>query len=282
VNLYLYILLVLATAAGYLVLCWRLIKIRGFDPTLITYSDPLAAKKFAGYRLGSGLAIVLSLLHNNLSSYILVVILSSAVMHLLFLSIFNRNKTQPTPYYDAAILISVTLLLYQTPAAYAAAIGLVVFQEVYLIKWRALAGKKYNAWVAASAIKIHRTYRSLSQQMNAEEWFFVLHIATTENIARPPAVRLAERVYYLLRRPAYISTGIMQVRDTHPLSEMQSMRRGAQAVKKVLAEMPKNLTDQQQLTWIAKHYNGSTTYTNYLNATEPGMRMAWRKITKTA
>jgi hypothetical protein len=43
--------------------------------------------------------------------------------------------------------------------------------------------------------------------------------------------------------------------------------------------MPTSITDpQEQLTWLARHYNGSGSYSKYLKLTYPGVVEAWEAI----
>ena len=71
----------------------------------------------------------------------------------------------------------------------------------------------------------------------------------------------------------------MQVTDKQPISDYESMRRGAKIVCQLLQNLPiETQQPKQELEWLAQHYNGSKNYTKYLNTTYPGLRLAWKKI----
>jgi hypothetical protein len=262
----------------YIVRFYMVFKKRGLDPTLATYLSPLSLKDMLGARLCYAAALLSGLLLPHTLNIPAALLLTSALMHVIILSVYGRLGTQPYGYY---ILLAVVagLLLPQTLAALLAASIVTIAAEFHLRRWRATQKQRYNAWVAANGRRIARQHRDVRGTMTDTEWFHVLHFATTEHIARPRLVRIAEYVYFYAKRPAMMSTGIMQVMAPHPLSDKQSMAAGAKIVQEGLRSMPAAMTEpSEQLTWLARHYNGSTSYSKYLKLTYPGMVQAWESI----
>lgn len=251
----------------------------GLDPSLLTHITPLSL-----YRLWTGRLLLLATFlwcltspYGVLAASILALF---ALVHTILLVVFGRGATQPLLYYVSIVFVSILLGTGLTWFVIAACI-LVVAQEIYLHRWRATYVSRYNAWVAKEARQLHASYHILARTMSKREWFYVLHFAVTESIARPRFSRWLERLYFYLRRPAVISTGIMQVGAPRPLTDAESMQQGSQIVTDALAHMPLDLTDPyDQLRWLARTYNGSTTYSTYLQATYTGVVLAWQDIEK--
>jgi hypothetical protein len=256
------------------------IKKRGLDPTLATYLSPLSLKSMLGARLCYVAALLSAALLPHAVNIPAVLLLTSALLHVAILAAYGRLGTQPYGYYLLLAAVG-GLLIPQARTTLIAAIIVTIAAELYLRRWRATQKVRYNAWVAANVRRIARRHREVRGTMTDTEWFHVLHFATTEHIARPRLVRIAEYVYFYAKRPAMMSTGIMQVMASHPLSDQQSMAAGAKIVQEGLRSMPATITDpHEQLMWLARHYNGSTSYSKYLKLTYPGMVQAWKSIQK--
>jgi hypothetical protein len=213
-------------------------------------------------------------------------VLGFALTHLLLLAAFNRTATQPAAYY-ALIAVGAAVAMTDVPV-YARLLmmaAVFVLQEIVLRRWLRNQAGHYSRWVAKKAKQIDRRYRHVASGIPPRDWFYVLHFAVTESIARPRLSRLLERLYFYVARPAAISTGIMQVKAATPLSDGESMRRGSKLIQQALEQMPRELTDpQDQLKWLANSYIGGagstvyTKYTGYLLATYPGLLLAWEDI----
>jgi hypothetical protein len=270
-------------AVGLYLVVWlislgQLLKNKGFDPSLATYADPLRLNNFLGYRFFLAAGIVTCAFGYVICQILAAVLIFASLLQLVLLFAFERQKTQPTLYYLLALLVGVLVL---TASFYGALAGLVLVgvQERHRAAWQRRQKQIYDSWVADCAKKIDRRYKRLANKMKPGDWFWVLHIATTESIARPNIVRQAEKIYYLVKKPSVISTGIMQVAAAAPLTDKQSMQEGARAVVKALGIMPANIKNRnEQMAWMSSAYNGSTKYRVYLEATYPGLRQAWEDI----
>jgi len=279
-NAYITATAFMVTIAGY---TWRLvclIRRRGFDPTLITFANPLAMKGIAGQRIFLLAGLVFGILSplRLAGQFVLVIVVFAYLVQMLVLYLFERGPTQPIGYYFLLILIAMLVLWRRNIDSYLVAVLLIAIQEAYLSMWHKTKQRRYNSWVVASALQINNSYKKLARNSSHEEWFWILLIATTENIARPPLVRTAERLYFKIKKPAVISTGIMQIAGPKPISDRRSMELGADLIKKVLSQMPKQLSKPQQLKWLATNYNGSSSYAIYLESTYPGVVLAWQQI----
>lgn len=254
------------------------IKKRGLDPSLITYLTPLNIKNYWAARILIIFTLMANLIYPAMSLAPMILVLLAGA-HIALLLLFRRGATQPVVYYGGIAVIGL-LTLFEIKVLPAVLIVFIV-QEIYLFWWQKSQQARYQKWVAREAIKIHRQHQSLASTMSKREWFHVLHFATTENIARPPIVRLMERLFFYWKRPAYISTGIMQVRSDRILSDNESMAQGSRIIADALRKLPARLTKpSEQLKWLAKTYNGSTTYGKYLLHTYPGVNDAWKSISK--
>lgn len=261
--------------------CWRLIKKRGLDPALITYASPLSMKNFLVGRLILCAAVLLLLANDWSGRLAFSFILIAALAQLILLFSFGRQHTQPYLYYLVLVLLSMlALIIGRSPLVWGSLIILVIILELYLRSWRKGSEWSYNHWVASQTMKIYATYKNLFTEMEKDCRRWTLHVAVTEHIARPAIVRLAERIYFLIKQPAVISTGIMQVASSKPLSDRQSLELGASIIKKALASMPKALDEQGKLLWMSRHYNGSLAYSTYLIATNSGFTLAWDEISQ--
>ncbi len=262
----------------------RLIRKKGLDPSLLTYLTPLSLYKFWLARLLMLATLVTELYNHPLALLYAAFIFGFALTHIVLLIAFNRTASQPTAYY-LVLMISVSVLVFnlsmQTLVIFLA-VAMVV-QEVQLQRWQKARLHYYNHWVAGEVKRIHQTYRHVAADISDREWFYVLHFAVTESIARPKLSRWLEYLYFYIRRPARISTGIMQVQADRPLSDLESIRRGLEIICNALRDMPPHLIEQiDQLKWLADTYNGAsginTAYTTYLLATYPGLLLAWQDI----
>lgn len=248
---------------------------KGLDPSLVTYVCPLCFKHFWVGRFALASTGVLAIAGSPMAEPFALIIAAFALAHVVLLGIFGRMATQPTPYF-VALSISVVPVFLGLPALM---LPLIATQEIILVRWRKTQAERYRNWVTRQTHSIHQKYYAHNTTLSAKEWFFVLHFAVTENIARPKIVRVAEHAYFYLIRPATISTGIMQIAAPRPMTDKESMQRGGDMIKKALQTLPGNITEpKEQIKWLARVYNGSTTYSKYLYATYPGVRKAWKEI----
>lgn len=278
-NITIFILALLLSAGGWIVRLKSLFRQKGFDPALVTYADPLAALSFFGYRLLLLIGLILTVLQAGPGwslEFIIWLIIISALTHLVMLLAFGRQQTQATAYFALAALAALGLLHNHALAG----LAIIFCQEAFLILWRQTRQRRYDKWVARLAAKINATYAAVAATMPEGDWRWVLHIAVTESIARPKLVRLAERVYFKIKRPEYISTGLMQIRDRHPISDQESLRRGAAIIRDLLPQMPANASHAQKITWLARHYNGSGSYGQYLHATSRGLALFHHEVSR--
>jgi hypothetical protein len=258
------------------------VKDKGLDPSLINYSNPLIRSGLWPLRvcLIAGLAFVPII--PVAGEFILNLVLAAVSVQLIILISFARLPTQPSLYYAIAAAAALDLLFWRRPAGLIAGIIIIIIQELYLaLYWKNHNLSIYNKWVCRRALKLDKKYRRSFSPLPSKQRLAVLHVAATEDIARPAIVRVAERIYYRVKHPPVISSGIMQVAAPTPLSDKESIRRGAKMIKKALDTMPFETTDlHQQLLWLSKCYNGSQRYAAYLEATYPGVTAAWSKIIK--
>ena len=120
---------------------------------------------------------------------------------------------------------------------------------IFMKLWSKYKTITYNNWVKNIAKKIDKKYGS-SVALAEHEWFWMLFIATTEEIARPKFVRFLERIYFYVMRPEYISSGIMQIRDSKLLSDQQSIIKGSDIIKQIVKEMPAHIkSDDEKMLW---------------------------------
>lgn len=277
-------MLILLSASALVAIASQLIifnlKIRrgGLDPSLLTYASPLAAKDFWNARGLIFLAVVLSVLNLTVANAVWALVLSAAVLQILILLIFNRQYTQPAGYYLSLGLAAFTSLVNSRSYSLILTLALVLAGELYLRSWQDQRQRKYDDWVKKCALKINKQFRQLADELEPAHWAWVLHVAVTEHIARPAIVRLAERLYFLAKRPAVISTGIMQIAAERPLSDTESITAGSKRISEILAQMPAGLGRGEQLRWLAKHYNGSYSYAAYLSMTDRGVSQALQEI----
>lgn len=248
---------------------------KGLDPSLVTYICPLQFKQFWIGRFALASTFILAVMGSSLAEPFALMIAAFALTHVALLAVFERTATQPAPYF-IAFALSVIPVFLGLPILMLLA---VIAQEIILAWWNRTQTKRYRNWVAQQTHAIHQKYYAHTSTLSAREWFFVLHFAVTENIARPKVVRVAEHAYFYLKKPAAISTGIMQIAAPRPMTDKESMQRGSELIQNALRALPKNITEpNEQLKWLAQAYNGSTTYSKYLYATYPGVREAWKKI----
>lgn len=264
----------MAACLIYLIYFIYLVSKRGLDPTLLTFSDLLSLNGFTGYRVCFAASAIFTFQPNNIGKGILVAVITTGVLHFIFLVLFQRAKTQPVYSYPVFVFAA-AFLFHPSYATYLLAAVLVCLQGVYLIIWRRTQSERYNSWISQKAIQIDKSYGNLKKTMTPEEWFYVVHISTTESVARPALVRKLERLYWQFKKPAMISTGIMQVRTTSPLNDRQSMQLGTEEVVRILKSMPQNLKTDDKIKWLARHYNGSESYSRYLFSTYTGVCKAF-------
>jgi len=248
---------------------------KGFDPALITYADPLAIFYHIGYRAILATALVLSLqtsVPSELIKLLCLLVFISSITHAVILFVFNRQATQPIGYY-VFLSVAALSLSFSPHDSWKWSLNIWFAGELWLFYWHKTQQSRYNKWVASLARTIDKKYRHFAKSMPANDWQWVLHVAVTESIARPKIVRQAERLYFRIKRPEFISTGIMQIRDNHPISDEESMKRGAAIIHRLLPHMPDGISLEHKLVWLARHYNGSSSYTQYLTATLPGLAL---------
>jgi hypothetical protein len=267
---------VLSVWLAWLISFRRQIRQKGFDPSLITFADPLSWRTYSGYRVALGLLFAVSVIAplSWLALILATIVITSAVSHISLIYLFGRQHTQPANYYILAV-VAASVLLSRSKWELMFFLAVVATQETLLWQWQKTSQARYDDWVERLTRHLTSRYVDLADSMPLSAWRWVAHVAVTESIARPAFVRWAERLYFKIKRPAYISTGIMQIRANRPLSDAESMLFGAKIIRQILPQMPKNLNHQQQMHWLAKHYNGSGSYAKYLSATAKGVKQAF-------
>jgi hypothetical protein len=257
----------------------HLVRTKGLDPSLINYSNPLISRGFWPLRVVLAGGFISVLAYRAAAGFLLGATLSTCLIQLAILIIFTRLPTQPALYFAGNAATAAALLMLPEPASLLAAAVLIAAQEIYLASWQRRSLEIYNKWICSRAINLNHKFQEFFIKLPTGLRFAVLHIAVTEDIARPAVVRLAERAYFYLRRPLVISTGIMQVAANRPMSDLESLDHGARLIKDALDRMPSNNRHaHDQILRLAESYNGSTTYRIYLEATYPGVLAAWDKI----
>ena len=255
---------------------------KGLDPSLATYSNPMFVKHFASYRVCVFIGLSINLLNGTAGKFVLTLILVLLLWQSLLLYLFGRQQTQPILYYLMTVsLITQVIVFPNIFLNYAVALMIIAAQEGYLKNWNMTKQSKYDNWVAKTAIRLNKKYSYILKDIGLDDRFRVLHVATTESIARPRLSRIGERMYWYVKRPSVISTGIMQVQSDKPISDAMSMKQGSTMVIDIMRNIPQNLTKPiEQITWLAEKYNGSRRYSVYLLSTHTGLIKAWDKIKK--
>lgn len=273
-----------------IVILWYIISMilavtkKGLDPSLLTYVSPLCWYKCRLFRIVVAASLFLGLLSHGLALTIGMGIAVFTIVHLFLLFAFNRTATQPTAYYvTLAVSACILTIPMPKPLLFVVLVIAIVAQELLLKTWIKSKQQRYNHWVAGEVRQIHNKYHPQAGTILEREWFFVLHFAVTESIARPKLSRFIERAYFYIRRPASITTGIMQVKANKPLSNKESMRRGSEIISQALRSMPPDITmPKKQLVWLADLYNGNDAvksgYLSCLLSTYPGLMLAWQDI----
>lgn len=273
----LFILGLLILVSFYLVRMRQLVRKRGLDPSLATYASPLMSADLNGQRF---LIVLLGIarlgLSGNLAEFIFFLVLTFELVHIVILLVYERAPTQPFYYFCLAGLASGMIVWLPGPTSLLAII-IYGLAELELRRWRHNSTKSYDAWIARKASALAAKYKSELNAYPANTRFWIMLVATTEDIARPKFVRFIERAYFLIKRPPVISSGIMQVATRRPITDRQSFKLGAKIVSQAVKRLP---TEGQasQLNWLAKHYNGSTSYALYLGLTFSGVKQAWQKL----
>lgn len=268
----------LAALVAQLLIFKVLIRHGGLDPSFLTYASPLASRNFWAARAFIAVAVVLSISQPSIATAAWIFIMTAAAFQYLSLMIFNRQHTQPATYYIILVVTAVIGLISHRSASLILPLALAGIAEVYLHNWQQHRQQRYDNWVKACALQINRQFRHLAEELEPTHWRWVLHVAVTENIARPAIVRLAERLYYMIKRPGVISTGIMQISAERPLSDTESILAGSKRIAEILQYMPAGLSRSDELRWLAKHYNGSYGYAKYLHLTDAGVNQAFQEI----
>ena len=278
-NIKYLLLAILISVSTYLLRLYQLVRQKGLDPTLSTFSNPMTIKGYASYRLVLYTAFIVSLISYEVGKFALLLVLFWLLLQTLLLYIFERRDTQPVVYFILTITGIVLFLKFNNIQTHIAFVLLIILQEIYLNKWLKTKQLRYDNWVSQKVIKLNRKYGYIAKDYEPKDWFKILHVAVTESIARPRLSRLAERLYWYIKRPAVISTGIMQIQSNKPISDAESMEVGAKIVASVFKRMPKDILKPiDQITWLAEKYNGSKRYSVYLLSTYAGMIKAWQKI----
>ena len=253
---------------------WRLLKKFGLDPALINYSNLFTRRGFWVARIGLLFSAIAIFAWARGGQLFLAIIAFSFLWLIVVLMLFSRTPTQPTAYYAFTFLSAMLLALNPSPRYLVPSACLYISGELNLVFWRRNQKYIYDKWVAARAKRIAKKYQTSLAHLPGQRYFDVVHVATTEDIARPSIVRLAERMYFYIKRPAFISTGIMQVRDSQPISDQQSMQRGSKMLNELLDKMPPHTSELDKMRWISRHYNDSESYADLLAATLPGVKAA--------
>lgn len=259
------------------------IKKQGLDPTLLIIINPFYLSRYRVIWVTNILVFLMLLLDTKLTLFLGLTVFLFSLTQLLLLVVFERTGTQPVLVYLLLTLESFSFVLL--PYKYAWILFFSLIEIIALVKWSNRRVDIYNKWVQKKVAIIDRKYRNVNSELSKEEWFYTLHFAVTEGIARPWLTRQLEKIYFYVKKPKFITSGIMQVRSDKLLSNSESIFLGSNIIKQSLELMPKDLIDpNKQLRWLAKQYNGSINektnldYTEYLLSTYPGLVLAWNNI----
>lgn len=263
----------------YLLRLYFLVKKKGLDPTLITYSNPMLIESYLSYRLVLTAIVLLGILDFGFGKYLIFIAMLWLAAQVILLILFERFGTQPVVYYSITISGLILINVYHSALIYIVSIVIFLLQETYLVYWERNKQIIYNCWVSNKVIRLNKKYGYIANSYTSEDWFKILHIAVTESIARPKLSRLIERIYWYIKRPEVISTGIMQIQFSKPMSDAKSMEEGSKIVASYTSSMPRSITKPlDQITWLGEKYNGSKRYSNYMLSTYAGVLKAWQEI----
>ena len=258
-------------AAWYVLRFFQLTKKAGLDPSLLTYISPLQAYSHKPtMALGMGM-LAIFVLSPSLCSFLSVALCLCAGAHIGLLICFGRGHTQPLMFYSLFGLAMGGLHI-RSVVAFVFSCLIFCSSLTYLWYWKKISTQRYCTWVKNKVTIIHNMYfRQLKPKPNELDWYCTLLVATTESIARPKASRIIEHIYYILKRPQSMSSGIMQVASNTYLSDLQSVQKGHDIIHEIMAKMPHTYTkDEDKMSYLAKEYNGSYGYQQYLYAVYPG------------
>ncbi len=250
----------------------------GIDPALLTHINPLGAFHHAPLIWSYVLVLVFGSVSRLIFS-IGATAMCLCFVHITLLLSFGRSQTQPFWAYCWAFLGFVFALTENSYSIFFAALCLLCLL-FFFIRWPSRRVDVYNAWVRSKTISIHKKYWLTAVKESSElDWYCTLLIATTESIARPKLSRMIEYAYFFIKKPAVMSSGIMQVASTTYLSDTQSIQKGHKMIHTIMAKMPHTYTkDEDKMAYLAKEYNGSYGYQQYLYAVHPGFQSAWHQL----
>lgn len=124
----------------------------------------------------------------------------------------------------------------------------------------------YKLWVAKIASKLSNRYATLYKREQPMLQDLILTIMIVEDVARPRFVRQLERVYARIKPHKRVSTGLMQIRSTKPLSDTQSIVKGIKILKKIYRETePAAISTAELFDKVALTYNGHAGYATFMS-----------------
>ena len=263
-------------------------KKNGFDPSLITLISPFYIFDFRILKYYNFLYLLPALV-GSLSSLIFLFI----ACQIILLILFNRTSTQPIEIYLLNLIEAAFFYIFSSDKIILILVVLlaIIINIIGLKVWKnKLRLPRYNNWVYHKTISINKRFFHKSLSLSRQEWFYALHFAVTEDIARPAIVRLVERIYFKVKKPAAITSGIMQVKANRLLSDTESVAKGAKIIQKAIKSVPGLLNKDQYFiySYLTQTYNGSQNpkvnaqYVGFLSSTLEGVKKAWSKINESS
>jgi hypothetical protein len=251
------------------------VKIVGLDPAIITMHSLVIIIHKPRYLL---LAFTVSSTMVIAQTYYLLlfivgIIAAAYTTHIALLILFGRFSTQPLLAYVCILItwcmFGLTIVSPYFAIVSAATFILAVFAQKH---WDLHKAKIYHLWVYRRAYALDIKFNKILSTLPPRQRFCTLLVMTTEDIARPPASRFAERLYFYIKKPKRISSGIMQVMHTQLLSDEQSVARGSTLIAGILKTLPRKITESELKFFLAKGYNGSGSYSHLLNSIYPSVK----------
>jgi hypothetical protein len=101
-------------------------------------------------------------------------------------------------------------------------------------------------------------YYAVLSNYSREIRILIFSIICIEDVARPKYFRVVERLYSRLLPNKLISTGIMQVQNKGPLTDIDSVIKGAAIVSETYAEAMRTEVSKKAINLaVARAYNGA-------------------------
>ncbi|MDB5183228.1 MAG: hypothetical protein JWO47_1012 [Candidatus Saccharibacteria bacterium] len=226
-------------------------------------------------RLTSANTVVIALAAYNLllgakvpSSYL--VLFAATVTTLYLCYVFMMFVMERSELIIKTFLAGIVLPCYAPFLALPLRVFVVVFGLSLLLfaeKYRTRKyDKHYVSWAEKRAKRLKATYEKLFTNYPTALRPLLLSFMVVEDVARPRAVRWAERRYISSHPKRGVSTGIMQVRSRQPLSDKESAKQGFDILVKLFAKAHlQGLKGNLALEFVAYEYNGSHEYIKFLS-----------------